>query len=347
MITSQILKISIIAIVVLLGFVTILFFYLVWMNRRQQRKEKRITQYFERHEKDWYNYLVNQSPFIKQKEHKTNLDAVDKLFVTYMLTINNEEVRNRITNYAELNMKPYYLKQLQSKSLVQRINVLHRALLCNFSFIVPIIEKQLKAGKVESIEEYLLLLQIIAKYNSNLFLAHMYQPRLALHEYEYNVLLTKVDPTYIEQFQDNFDELPIELRLSLLTFFSFNANFGDNDLPFFESLLSSIYSEIRIRALKDIASFGMISSLEPYRVFLKSTYWEERLMLAKILPFSNDSQAYELLKQLMMDREWTVRRQAAVSLKSMKQGRQILQEIIQKKEDLFAAEMAQEVLKVG
>lgn len=347
MITNQILNISIIAIIVLLGFVAVLFFYLVFMKRKEQRKEKRIMEYFEQHEIEWYDYLVNLTPLTKQKGHNTNKDAVDKLFVTYMLTINNEEVRNRIANYAELNMKTYYLKQLQSKDLVQRINVLHRVLLFNFGFVVPIIEKQLKAGTAESIEEYLLLLQIIAKYNSNLFLAHMYQPRFAFHEYEYNVLLAKIDSTYIEQFQDNFEELPIDLRLSLLTFFSFNVNFGENALLFYESLLSSIYAEIRIRALKDIASFGMISSLEPYRVFLISTYWEERLMLAKILPFSNDPQAYELLEKLLTDREWTVRRQAAVSLKSMKLGRQLLQEIIEKKEDLFAAEMAQEVLKVG
>lgn len=347
MITNQILKLSIVAIVILLGFVAILFLYLVLMNRRQQRKEKRIIGYFKQHEKEWYDYLVKNTPLTKQKGHKTNKDAVDKLFVTYMLTINNKEVRDRITDYAELNMKSYYLKQLQSKNLAQRINGLHRVLLFNMSFAEPIIEKQLKVGKIGSIEEYLLLLQIIAKYNSSLFLAHMYQPRFVFHEYEYNVLLMKIDSTYIEQFQNNFEELPMELRLSLLTYFSFNANSGDNALPFYESLLSSIYTEIRIRALKDIASFGLITSLEPYYEFLTSAYWEERLMLAKILPFSSDSQAYELLKKLMTDSEWTVRRQAALSLKSMKQGRQILQEIIENKEDLYAAEMAQEILKVG
>ncbi|WP_274309557.1 HEAT repeat domain-containing protein [Solibacillus daqui] len=347
MITSQILILSIVAIVVLLGIVAVLFFYLVFMKKREQRKEKKIKDYFEKHEIEWYNYLVNHTPLTKYPGHKTNKEAVDKLFVTYMLTVNNEDVRNHIATYAELNMKSYYLKQLQSKHLVRRINVLHRALLFNFSFVVPIIEKQLKAGTPESIEEYMLLLQIIAKNNPNLFLAHMYQPRFDFHEYEYNVLLAKIDPNYIRKFKDNFEELPIDLRLSLLTFFSFNSNFGESALQFYESLLSSIYTEIRIRALKDIASFGMITSLKPYRTFLKSEFWEERLMFAKILPFANDPQAYELLRILMTDSVWTVRRQAAVSLMSMKQGEQILQEIVDKKEDLFAAEMAQEVLKVG
>lgn len=346
MITNKILLGAIVCITVFIGIIMLLFFYLVYKRRSEQRFNHQVNTYIKQHENEWYNHLVKGEPIGKMGENFTVKVAIDKIFVTYITTINNKEVRERISKYASLKLQGYYQNQLKSSDLSIRLNVLQRTLLFELDFMVLQIERKLKKNEIQSVEEYILALRMMAKYNSNLFLAHLYKPRMKFNEYDYKVILAQVDVTYITHIKQNFEQLPIHLRLALLEYLSFNSNVDIEYLTFYEELLSSVYKEIRIRALKSIAVFGMLTDIKKYEQFVHSNDWEERLMVAKILRFAYENQAHPYLQVLIKDSQWQVRKQAAQSLKGMRGGNEILLQIIEQNEDMYASDMAREVLKV-
>ena len=219
-------------------------------------------------------------------------------------------------------------------------------MLFDLKFLVPIIEDKLKKNEIEQMEEYSIVLQVISKYNTNLFLAHLFAPRMKMSEYDYKVILAHSDESYIKSFIRNFDKLPIRLQLSLLGYLGLHTTMDSEYLNFYEKLLSSIHMEIRIRALKAISTFGMVADLSVYEQFLTSSEWEERLMFAKILRLVEDKQAVEMLQVLLCDVSWVVRKQAALTLKMKKCGVSILQDMARQTDDVFAADMAKEVLEI-
>lgn len=348
MVTNELLLGAIFCTIFLLTIVFFILCYLIIQRRLEERMDRQIQHYIKETEEQWYNFLLygREMNGLKQvKFTKYVREAIDKIFVSYVTTVSNAEVKENISKYAALNLQMHYKKMLTSKDWAIRVNVLRRATMFDLQFLAPIIEANLKQNKIQTMDEYLLALQIIAKSDTNLFIAHLYSPRLNMSEYEYKVVLSHIDETYTKQFIENFDELPMNMKLSLLDYLGMTSSTDENFLRFFESQLTSEYKEIRIRALKAISAFGMVTSFNHYRHFLKSSEWEERLMLAKVLRLIDGQEASRILEQLICDSHWNVRKQAALTLKSLKNGRVKLQSIVDKNEDRFAAEIAREVLR--
>lgn len=349
MITNKVLVGAVVCTIALFILVVCIFCYLVVQRRMAQRFQQKVDRYIQKYEKSWYDYLLQGQAVddgIKAVGFPDYVrEAVDKIFITYVTVISNVEVKRNISRYAALNLKKHYIKMLRSKEWATRLNVLRRIILFDLDFLVPTIETNLKSNQIKTKEEYVVVLEIIAKYNRNLFLAHMYVPRMKLSEYEYKVLLAHIDAQYMTDFVADFDQLPIHLQLSVVDYLSLNSSVEKEALYFLESLLQSIHLEIRIRALKAIRSFGIVTSIDKYRQFLMSYEWEERLMLAKVLCLMDGQETVPMLEQLIRDKYWNVRRQAALTLKDMKNGRTHLEAIVRNNEDRFAVEMAREVLE--
>jgi HEAT repeat protein len=102
-----------------------------------------------------------------------------------------------------------------------------------------------------------------------------------------------------------------------------------------------------IRSLKAINEIGIVFDMEPYKVFLNSPIWEERLMLAKLLGVFSLEEAYPYLEQLLQDENWWVRSNAARSIGNSKDGRSRLEMFIATAHDQYAIDMAREVLGEG
>lgn len=284
MIDRQFLVGAVIVGAILLIVVLCIFIYLVYKGMQRDRINEKMNAYFEQYQTEWYNYLVYNEP-LDHRPDDTTMRAIDQLFVSYLTTLNNESIHRKVSEYAALNMQNYYVEQIKSRDRSVRLNVLQRTLLLELEFLVPIIERHLKNKRDYEMEEYLLMLRVVAKYNRNLFFAHVYKPRLPLDDYEYKLLLSTIDEGYIDYFTHHFESLPIQLKLALLDYLSLSTNVSNDFLSFYELLLASEQQEIRIRVLKAIASFGMISDLQLYERFVVSSSWEERLMMAKILRF--------------------------------------------------------------
>lgn len=348
MITNDILFGAMVIISGLILIIAIIFNYLAVKKRKDERFYYKVNRYIAKYEQQWYRYLLYGEPIKgahrkKYFEHYV-LEAIDKIFVSYVTTINNPEVRENISHFAMLNMQGFYKKMLASSEWADRLNVLRRTTLFNLQFLEPIIEKKLRRNEIEQMEEYLLVLQVISTYNENLFLAHLYKPRLKMSEYDYKFILAHIEEPYIKYCIQHFDELPIRLQLSLLDYLSLHTTLDLEYLYFYEGLLYSIHKEMRIRALKAVSTFGMVADVIAYEQFLTSAEWEERLMLAKVLRLMEGNEAIDMLRTLLCDQSWLVRKQAAVTLKTKKDGETILKDLAVQTEDRFAADMAKEVL---
>ncbi len=313
---------------VMLFILLCIYFFAIYRKHRKTRSFNKINHYIQQNDRDWYNYLVLNKPLRNHSTTKDELEAIDTIFVSYVTTMNKEEILERASTYAALNMKNYYVKQLTSRDEAVRLHALQRTLILDLEFLVPLIERRLKENRTGSMEEYLLMLKVAAKYNRNLFLAHMYKPRLTFYDNEYHLLLSNIEDSYCDYFKDHFEELPIQLKLAFLETLCLKENLHATYLTFFEGLLVSECNEIRLRALRAVSSFGEISHLKHYENFVHSSHWEERLLVAEILRFVTEEESYLYLEKLLQDSNSNVRKQAALSLMDVPNGKAILQGII-------------------
>ena len=350
MVTNDTLLYALIVCVILFLFITLIFTYLVLMSIRQIHREKVINNYIEDNKDVWYRYLVlNEEIMLLSNSHTLNetiKEAIDRIFINYVTTTNNEIVIQRISHFANLNLQKYYRNMLYHKNWGVRMNGLYRTLEFRLYSLVPDIEHLLKKDKVTSKEEYLLMLRILSVYNRNLFLAHFYKPVYPFKEFEYKTLLSYLDNGYIDIFVKSFDTLSLHLRISLLDYLSLNSKMDTSYITFYENLLSHHEKEIRIRVLKTISHLGTISSVDLYKSFAYSPHWEERLMLAKLIIHAEEDDAKPILEKLLYDETWLIRKQAAISLRNVRYGEAILKQIAEQQEDRYAAEMAKEILQV-
>ncbi|MEK5079778.1 HEAT repeat domain-containing protein [Solibacillus sp. FSL W7-1436] len=327
---------------VMLFILLCIYFFTIYRKNSKKRNFNKINNYIQQNERDWYNYLVLNKPLQNHSTTKNELEAIDSMFVSYVTSMDKEEILERASTYAALNMKNYYMNQLTSRDEAVRLQALQRTLILELEFLVPLIERRLKENRTGSMEEYLLMLKVASKYNENLFLAHMYKPRLPFLNDEYNKLLLNLDEMYAEYFKDNFEELPIHLKYAYLESLCLNRNLSIGYLYLFERLLESDCAEIRIRALRAISSYGEISDLKHYENFVRSSLWEERLLLAEILRFVTEQASYTYLGTLLLDPNGNVRKQAALSLMDLPEGKAVLQQVSESEGENLAATTAGE-----
>src|SRR5690606_27353740 len=121
-----------------------------------------INNYIQENDRDWYNYLVLNKPLGHHSNKKMELAAIDTILVSYITTMNKDEIREKASTYAALNMKNYYLKQMMSRDESDRLHALQRTLILELEFLVPLIERRLKENRMGSVKEYLLMLRVMA-----------------------------------------------------------------------------------------------------------------------------------------------------------------------------------------
>ena len=327
---------------VMLFILLCIYFYMIYRKNLKERSFNKINNYIQQNDRDWYNYLVLNRPLRNHSTTKNELAAIDTIFVSYVTTMDKDEILERASAYAALNMKNYYTKQLTSRDEADRLHALQRTLILDLEFLVPLIERRLKDNRTGSMEEYLLMLKVAAKYNRNLFLAHMYKPRLTFYDNEYHLLLSNIEDSYCDYFKDHFEELPMQLKLAFLEFSCLNRNLDPSYLSLFEQLLTSECGGIRLRALRAISSYGEISHVKHYEVFVHSTHCEERLLLAEILRFVIEDDSYNYLKKLLLDPNSNVRKQAALSLMDLPEGQAILQQVSDSEELILTTQASVE-----
>lgn len=330
--------------------VCVVILYLLLKRFMQKKREQFIETYFRKYLDAWYDYLVlgkeNVSLTLSHRKSYMTFLAVDRIFSHYVTTIKNENVIARIGHYAEVHFLKQYKDMLKSDNWGIRMNALYRIFHYDLTFLVDDVRTYLKKGRFQNFEDYSLMLKIMAKYDETLVISHLLKPKLPLQQYEYKHIVFYLPQHYFERLINHYDDMPQPLKISLLEYFSYKPDMEPQFLHFYEGQLQSEDPEIRIRALKAIHKFGLITDISLYEPFMTSPLWEERMLFTRIVTSSDLHYATDKLRQLICDPSWWVRKRAAYALFHLKNGQQILHDIIAEGKDPYAVEAAKEILKV-
>ncbi|GIN84728.1 hypothetical protein J6TS2_11140 [Heyndrickxia sporothermodurans] len=342
--TIYILMIGITALFFLLIFLLI---YIVWKRVQETKMKAKMKQYIKVHKDEWYLYLIEEKN-ISEKLIPNNMGeqkAIEEILVRYTKNILSHTVITKISNYVEENMEDYYRKKLKSRKWSTRMNVLYKIIDFQMHFLIKDVLEMLNSNKKYSKEEYLQMYKILSHFRYENFIEHILNPKFLIGEFEYKQLLFDMDPNDFGLFVQKYEELPDTLKYIIIDIIGIKNNI--EYIQFLESKLADPQLEVRIRTLKSINRIGAITDINLYIPFIQSNYWEERLMVAKLLIHVPLAESKDHLKELLQDSSWWVRSEAAQTLRNHKMGKQVLESIIISSEDRYAVDMAKEVLGKG
>lgn len=156
----------------------------------------------------------------------------------------------------------------------------------------------------------------------------------------------------VDQYVKHFFQLEDSWREAMLDVVR-DKNLRSEELQvLLEQLIESPHSELRVRGLKTIASLGYITSIDPIIIrmesMIESGQWDhpretgEKLMLARLMGSIRHERFMPFLLRLVGDKVYSVRSEAAKSIRKYKDGISILETITFTHADPFARSISQE-----
>lgn len=324
---------------------TFLFVYIIVQRLREKHTTEKIEQYKKQYNVELYLYLIEEEKLSDHliPESWLKLKAIEEMLTGYIDSITGDAVLSRITAYAEQYLQAHYRQQLKSYKWSTRMNVLYKIEDFYMNFLIDDVVKMLKSNEKYSKEEYFQMYKLLVLFHHEDFFYYLLHPKMELGELDYKKLLYYFDQQQIEMIIEQYENLSITIQKMVIEMIG--IKYYGEFISFLESRLTDEISEIRIRSLKSIGNIGLIRDASLYLPFVHSIYWEERLMLAKLLVHVPPEISIDYLYELLKDSSWWVRLQAARSILSHKKGNETLKRVISSSDDAFAIDMAKEVLR--
>ncbi len=324
-------------------------FSLILVNQLKTTKRRaKIDAYIKRTESDWYLYLIEGEidMDVLAPSNSVEIEAADEVLYRLQKNFNSKRIHTQAFHFIETYLEGFYHNALKSKKWSIRMNTLQRIIVFNLQFMLNDIEAMIRNNKTYTKEEVLLMYKIIAMMKPTKFIPYFLNPTLPLGEFDYRRLITPLSEKQLALLARQFDEVPVVVKHVIIDVIGDKHYIGL--LPLLEYCLDSEKNpEMRIRALKSIARIDAFPEITKTERFVTSPIWEERLMAAKLFANAPFEIAYEKLKILLTDPVYQVRKQAAVSLRTIRTGDIALQNVVQDSTDTYAVEMANEMLKGG
>lgn len=317
--------------------------YILLTTKKMQWQERQYHIYLKKQEQAWHSYLLEGEAIAPKMIPKNNgmLRAIEEICSTYLRLVNDQEIQQRITHFAETYLTKYYRQQLTSRIWSTRVNALRYIGLFKMTSLVEESRKLLTQNISQ--EERFELLQLLALQNTEALLTILKEQNLPKNEYKrlLRLLPTKELVQVIEQSmhlpqvaQLILAEVAAERRDPLL-------------LPYAKKLLKSEESELRIGGLKISNALQAMLPITTIVSFVTSDSYVERLFAAKNLSHNTAREALPQLKKLLSDENWYVRHEAAAVIVQHEDGAQLLQDVIATSSDRYAVDIAKQALQNG
>ncbi|MBW5447298.1 hypothetical protein GE107_14675 [Cohnella sp. CFH 77786] len=337
----------------LLSVLTLIFIYLfikkTISNRYEMRKKKLLEDY---HKSDSVLERYLRTGHMERRMvlgSAVEYEAMQEYFVKRIQVVNEEE-HQRIQLFFQQHLVDHYRKRLSSRRYNQRISSLLYIERFNLRELLPDLENLL-SKKIGDVEKYAVL-RVMAGLQSERIIEIMMDPTQNLPDYVCRQLLYPLNMNLMERFIAGFDQCPPSLQDNLLDILRIRNERSLAFLQMLELLVNSEREELRIRAIKALASFGYASKQGLQRIeesldHWDAKSWQEKLMLTKLMGSIKSGPFLEKLQELISDRSFMIRSEAAASILLYKDGVQILRKIEASHEDRFAQDIAKEMLKRG
>ncbi|MED4227571.1 HEAT repeat domain-containing protein [Neobacillus cucumis] len=344
MLTHELLFLSILTLS-LVGILALLLGYLTIRKTIEIQKSKKMEYY-----RGIYNPLISSILIEGSFSRKLNPDTVlqqkviEQLLSRYTKVIEGEAEKERLSSLASMYLSDYYQKQLKSKKWSIRMNTLYHIEDFNMINLTESVYQLLNKKRL-SHQELVHILRILALFQFSELFELLTTKYHELTEYDYRHILIPLETKKFDQYILHFHNARLPLQKAIIDVIARKREVSFT--TFLEKIFSNYSGEIRIRALKALAEIGYVKKSEPYLDLLYSEKWEERMVAAKLIGTLKEKSAIPRLIELMHDRTWWVRSQAAQAIIQFTNGKEILRTILESSKDTFAKDMAWEWLHKG
>ncbi|UFU00539.1 hypothetical protein KO561_06245 [Radiobacillus kanasensis] len=330
---------------ILFGLLFCLFIYLLIFKVVELRKEKNKQMLMEELDPLFLDFVVSgvNQPDFSQVDERIIEDVLSK----YLTFFKQGDQVERIQHLASELLSDFYKDKLEHRRLSVRLNALYQ--LENFHLITfqEQLEGKLKKEAYENAEEKFQLARVLSTFQSELLFQYLiFHGKEPIPKFIYKEILYRFDASISVKFLDYYDQLPEAFQKAVMEWLGETNTI--QHLPFVESKLSNDKVEVRISALKAIASIGYVSDVDQLIPFAESKVEPERILFARIAKKLQRERLKKYIVELTSDPSWFVRQAAGEAIASYPDANILFLYILENTTDPFAKDLAlQWVEEVG
>jgi hypothetical protein len=270
--------------------------------------------------------------------------AIEQLLSRYAEVLEGESEKKNLYVIAGVYLSDYYRVGLRSRNWSKRMNALYHI----EDFQIRSLESNVRAiisRKKVTKDEEVIGLRILALFQYESLFEELVIQHTALSEFEYRNILLKASDQALDEFVLGFQQGQPPIQKAILDILAIKKDL--KYISFIETIFQSYSDEIRLRALKTLASIGYVNDISQYLPLCKSEKWQERMMVARLLGVMQEEEGVKCLVDLMHDSSWWVRSQAAHAIRNYPNGMKRLINVYQTSKDPFAIDLAWEWINKG
>ncbi|RLQ96139.1 HEAT repeat domain-containing protein [Falsibacillus albus] len=333
------------AAVVILAILSVLLLYLIIRKYMENKTMRKIEIEKDRMNPLLYTY-ISEGNITRElsTESLVKKRAIENLLRKYSEILVDVQAKLRIEEMAQCHLSTYYVKELNSRQWSKRMNALYHIEDFKLTSLQQPVMHCLQKNNAAK-EEKFVCLRILAAFQMNGIHDMLTNEYTNLSDFEYRSILMKLNENHFEFFIAGFHRMDANLQYAVLEVMGVKKEI--NYVPFLESVFQANKGELRLRALKALASIGYVKDPDKYSFLSRSESWQERMMAAKLFGVVKEESFLTALKDLLHDRSWYVRSQAGQAMTLIPKGYQLLHQILENSEDPFARDMAWEWINKG
>lgn len=321
-----------------------LFLYLAVKKHMNNKARKEVARYKEDVRLNMFHYLQTGNERLLESAHDTpeNMAALVELLGEYGDVLEGAEVRARIRAFATSHLSDFLRKGLTERRWSLRMNALYAIEDFHMDNLVEPLHEQYGKKHI-TVAEKAQILQLLAKFNDPQVLSFLKKEAEDIPTFSMLSILSNLSEEAFSSLIGDFDQLPTKMRYMVVDVI------GDRQMidqqPLLQKLLEQEDEELQIRSLKAFAQSGMPVEERLIASFLDSRNWRIRMMAIKVAGTQRLEACKPALITHLSDREYGVRAEAAKAILRFRDGERLLEQVIEKAEDLFAKDMAVEWLE--
>jgi len=321
-----------------------IFLYLVVRKRKDGKWKREVETYKQLYEPVLFRYLAYGDEQVPAPSSSAQHVAMMELLDHFMRVLANGEIKERATTLAEMYFVDYLRAQLVHRRLGRRMNALFFIEDFHLRSLVHELEAMYEQKQLTTMEKRQLLKMFALFQHPNVY-EYMKQTDESFTQFDYRLILSRMDDHMFAKMVDHFFDWNEKIQYALIDMIGIMQKLAH--VSFLRTLLQHEQSEYRIRALKALAEIAFPLDSEQLLIHLHSPVWPERLMALRLCARIRQYELVETIKELVKDRVFAVRSQAAEALLRMPNGLAILEQIAQTSDDRYARDMALEWLERG
>lgn len=329
-------------IAVCIGSFVLLSLLLLWKKHQEVKREKGKELYKKRTQSSWHNFFLHDGPLVESAIpiRKEEIEGYEELSYIYVNSVTSELTSQKLHDMATHYLRTHYKKLLNSPKKGLRLKALAR--IEDYGNIEMLKENNWTNHRMKTKEERLLLLSIYSRHDETAFIDFFLRFESGLTEFDCRKMFEHLSKYTLSSLISLFKELELHSKYALIDTLSIKREL--DFIPFLKKVVNSNDREARIRAAKALYTMG-VGDEDICLKLAEFEAWEEKLMAAKLARYVKSSNINALLFQLLEDREWKVREQAASTIVHHKEATDAVEQYLESSSDQYTVEIIREIIK--